>query len=219
MRSLTRLASSESIEGYDCLVLEDSRPVAFCAGLLRPQIFISRGLLRKLSAEETHAVLAHEDHHRRRRDPLRHATSKVLIDGFFLLPMLREFGSKCLERAEIAADRAAAKQNPGGSQAVARALLALHAREDEARGISISRERLDGLAGVRPVWTPSRSAAFTTLAALFALLAGPVAAVELVTGSQVGLQALGLHVCLVALIVVPLTLTAGFVWKTPNLKI
>lgn len=217
--SLSRVSTEETRFGVKCLVLEDDRALAFCAGLLRPRVFVSRGLIAELPDVQLRAILAHEDHHRLRRDPLRHAVRLVLVDGFFLLPVLRDFGSKCVERSEIAADRAAASRNPEGVHSLAKALLAIHNREGKSTGIDISRERLDGLAGQHAVWKPDRAAVFTTLAALFALLAGPVAAAELVTQSQVGVEALGLHVCLVALIVVPLTLTVGFVWKTPQLRV
>lgn len=215
---LKRLATRERIAGHSCLVLEGERPLAFCAGLLRPRIFVSRATVSTLSRSELNAVVAHEAHHRKRFDPLRHSIMRVMVDSLFFLPMLDEISQKCIERAEITADQAAA-QNPGGRQALASALLALHEYDDPPGAIPVSVERIEGLSGKRPSWVPSRSAALLTLASLGALLAGSVAAVELITRIPVGIDALGLHICLAALIVAPLLFTAGFAWTRPSVRI
>lgn len=52
-------------------LLPDVTPIAFTAGLLRPSIYLSRGLFFSLGREEQEAVLAHELAHVQRRDPLR----------------------------------------------------------------------------------------------------------------------------------------------------
>lgn len=216
--NLRRLATREPIAGHSCLILEDERPLAFCAGLLRPQIFVSRATVSALSADELGAVLAHEAHHQKRFDPLRYSIVRVMVDGLFFLPMLSEMGQKCIERAEIAADRAAA-QGPGGRQSLAGALLALHTGEGGPGGIPISAERIAGLSGKRPSWVPSRSGALLTLASLGTVSAGSIAAVELVTKIPVGIEALGLHICLAVLIVALLLFTAGFAWTRPRVRI
>jgi len=51
-------------------VLESERPVCVTAGLWRPQILISRGLLASLSDGEREIILAHEQAHLKRRDAL-----------------------------------------------------------------------------------------------------------------------------------------------------
>lgn len=51
--------------------IEDSRPLAFTAGMLRAQIYLSRGLLERCDASTIEAVLAHERAHLRRFDNLR----------------------------------------------------------------------------------------------------------------------------------------------------
>jgi len=45
--------------------------VAFSAGLLRPRIYVSTALLRRVSPSELEATLLHEVAHVKRRDPLR----------------------------------------------------------------------------------------------------------------------------------------------------
>ena len=51
--------------------VESTSPLAWCAGLWQPRIFISSALLNKLSQNELELVLAHEACHARRRDNLR----------------------------------------------------------------------------------------------------------------------------------------------------
>ena len=66
---------------------------------------------------------------------------------------------------------------------------------------------------------PSRNGALPEHVRSGVLLAGPVLAAELVTRTPVGIEALGLHVCLAALIVAPLLLSAGFAWTRPQVRI
>lgn len=46
-------------------VIRDPRPQAFCAGYLRPAVYVSRRTVELLEEAELDAVLAHEHHHRR----------------------------------------------------------------------------------------------------------------------------------------------------------
>lgn len=55
---------------YCAHIIDDARPFAFCAGILKPMIVLSTGLLRRLSAPEIAIVLAHERAHARRHDNL-----------------------------------------------------------------------------------------------------------------------------------------------------
>ena len=52
-------------------LIDSPEHIAWCAGLLRPQIFISSGLIASLSAEQLRVVLIHEKTHAIRRDNLR----------------------------------------------------------------------------------------------------------------------------------------------------
>lgn len=54
-------------------LVDSEQPLAWCAGILRPQVYISRGLLATLDGEELQAVLLHEQAHLQRRDNLRAA--------------------------------------------------------------------------------------------------------------------------------------------------
>jgi len=98
-------------------------PLAFCAGILWPRIYVTRRLVAHLRPEELDAVLLHEDHHSSRRDPLLYAARQALADVCFCLPLLRWWMLRRREDAELGADRAAIKVV--GHRPVAGALWAL----------------------------------------------------------------------------------------------
>ena len=69
-------------------VIPDSLPQAFCAGYLRPGVYVSERAVELLTESELGAVLAHEHHHRRARDPLRLAAGRILSEALPFLPGL-----------------------------------------------------------------------------------------------------------------------------------
>ena len=134
-------------DGAGVQVIADPRPQAFCAGYLRPSVYISLGALHLLSDEELEAVLAHEDHHLRARDPLRLACGRILSQALFFVPALRTLFRRYADVAELNADGAAVRGGAGGRAALASALLAF-----EGSGVGISPERVDSLLGHPVVW-------------------------------------------------------------------
>lgn len=66
LNALRRNASFD--EAINARVVHSSRPFCFTAGLVRPCLLVSEGLLAAVSADDLRVVLAHEDGHRRRRD-------------------------------------------------------------------------------------------------------------------------------------------------------
>jgi beta-lactamase regulating signal transducer with metallopeptidase domain len=69
-------------------LIESEDLVAWCAGFLFPVIYVSTGLVKKLTKLQLHAVLAHEYGHVARRDNLR----KLLLNwvSAFWLPKIRD---------------------------------------------------------------------------------------------------------------------------------
>jgi Zn-dependent protease with chaperone function len=61
---------------------------AFCAGLLRPCVYVTTATA-ELNTNELDAVLAHEAAHARRRDPLRRLLTRAAADVMFWFPLLR----------------------------------------------------------------------------------------------------------------------------------
>jgi Zn-dependent protease with chaperone function len=97
-------------------------PVAFCAGVLRPRVYVSRGTCTALSDEELTAVLVHEQVHAAHRDPLKRLVARAATDVLIYLPLCGWWREHRLELAELRADREAIRRV--GARAVARALMA-----------------------------------------------------------------------------------------------
>lgn len=73
--------------GTGPLVLAGSdQHFAFTAGLIRPRVVISRGLMNQMPSEWQPVVLAHEEAHRRGRHPLAIFLSEAVALGIPLLP-------------------------------------------------------------------------------------------------------------------------------------
>jgi hypothetical protein len=146
------------------LVIADPHPQAFCAGYLRPRVYISQAALNLLDDAELRAVLAHERYHRRVRDPLRIACGRVFSQALFFLPALRALFGRYSDVAELNADGAAVRSGVGGRAALASALLAF-----EASGGGISRERVDSLLGQAGGWRCPKWLMSTSFLALSSL--------------------------------------------------
>ena len=148
-------------------VIDDQAPHAFCAGYLRPRIYVSAGALAVLSDDELAAVLVHEDHHRAVRDPLRLASSRILSQALFFLPALPSlrdrYGDLAEERADAAAVRAAGETGP-----LASALLAFDAAAPPGAS-GISPGRVDSLLGQPPGWRVPSSLVAVSFAMLVLL--------------------------------------------------
>lgn len=152
----------------DAIVVEGRQPQAFCAGLLRPRVYITTGALERLDEAALAAVLGHERHHARRRDPLRLASGRVLSRALFFLPWLRALAERERALAELSADDSATIG--GDRSALARAMLAFE------EGGGIDPERVDRLLGADdpPAWR-FPTALFLAALFVFALVAGVAA--------------------------------------------
>jgi Peptidase family M48 len=160
----------------DAWVIDDARPQAFCAGFVRPRVYISTGALAALDDAALEAVIAHEHHHARRRDPLRVASTRVLASTLFPFPGLRRVVERQQALAELGADEAAVVSARGDRAALASAML----RFSELGGADtagIDPERVDHLLGEHGGWRfPAgicllAASALATFVALAVLLA------------------------------------------------
>lgn len=188
-------------------LVEDAAPQAFCAGLLRPRIYLSAGAVALLSDSERAAVLAHELHHARRLDPLRLLLARALGDGLFPVPAVGRLAQRYVALAELAADEAAERAT-SGKRALASALLAFDAHPDPAV-VGIAPERVDRLLGQRPSWelpVMLLAGAAATLAAFGALT---IRVLQATDHASISLPALLAQLCMVAMAAVPLLLGAG----------
>lgn len=190
-RELRRLGPVDGVaRGH---VVDDDAPHAFCIGLVRPRIYVTRGALAILGDDEAAAVLAHEAHHARRRDPLRLLVVRALAEGLFFLPAVRRLPERYAALAELAADEAAAGAS-GGRRALASALLAFDAHPSPA-AVGIAPERVAHLLGRRPRWELPALVLLGAAVTIGALIAVTVRMAEATGHGSVELPALAAQAC------------------------
>jgi Zn-dependent protease with chaperone function len=135
--------------------LADPALLACCYGVLRPRVAVTAGLLAALDDAELIAVLGHERHHLRRRDPVRYLLLDIVTATAFMLPLAATLRQRAEATIELAADRAALAVAP--RSALAGALLAaLRAPQPQLRGVaglSTTEARIAHLAG-QPLLPP-----------------------------------------------------------------
>jgi Zn-dependent protease with chaperone function len=187
------------------VVFDDPVPRAFCAGVLRPRVYVSSGALHSLTPEELDAVLAHEAHHARLCDPLRVLIARTLSDALFFLPAVRRLGERYSALAELAADEAAVRAR--GTQPLASALLAFEQADPAVVGIAP--ERVDQLLGDRPAWELPLALIAWALVALTALAVVALRLESAMGGTTINLPLAAARLCMLAMAVVPLVLGAG----------
>lgn len=116
LRAATRRTA---MSGVVCVTGNDR--TAFCAGLLRPTVYVTTGAVAGLAPDELDAVLVHERSHARRWDPLRGLLRRAAADVLFFVPVTSWWAARRREHAELCADIAAIRQV--GVPALAGALL------------------------------------------------------------------------------------------------
>jgi BlaR1 peptidase M56 len=179
-RFVRRMTASGCTQLGDAWVFEDERPRAFCAGLLRPRVYVSTGAVATLDEPAIRAVLLHERHHAGRHDPLRLATGRALARALFFLPGIGELVRHQESLAELGADERAIDADSENRAALARAMLSFSEETDSGDSIGIDPARVDQLLGEPPSWRFPALLCVGVLAVLLligtvALLAGRVA--------------------------------------------
>jgi Zn-dependent protease with chaperone function len=180
-RLARRLAQLDMTPRDGVFVIDDERPEAFCAGLLRPRVYVTTGALARLDASALDAVLVHEREHARRRDPLRLATSRVIARSLFFVPAIRELGRGQMMLAEVSADERAVSAAAGDRSAVARAMLSFSDGPEAGGSAGVDPARVDYLLGEAPGWrfpalTCAVALALLAIVATLAILVGREAA-------------------------------------------
>lgn len=110
-------------------IIDTDQPLAWCVGFWRPRVYLSRGLLTRLSSEQVQVVLAHEHGHRLRHDNLRSLLLRLATLAWPRSPrrqLLSDFGTS----TEQACDQIAAAA--GSPQLVMATLAALEPRSYSA---------------------------------------------------------------------------------------
>jgi beta-lactamase regulating signal transducer with metallopeptidase domain len=205
LRRLGELKPAE-VAGGDVMITTDPRPQAFCMGLLRPRVFVSRGTVDLLGEEELRAVVAHEAHHAERRDPLRIFAARVLGDALFFLPAVRRLADRYAALAELAADEAAVSQN-GDRRALAAALLVFD-ETPSATVVGIVPERVDHLLGTRARWELPLALMVGAAVTVAGLVAFAARTAEATGRASVDMPQLLAQACMVAMAAAPVLVAA-----------
>lgn len=185
------VTASARAAGIDVYVTPASRPTAFCFGLIRPRVVITDGLLSRLDSDEQAAVVCHEVHHARSREPLKCLTAKLVTSAFFWLPILADLLDRYLLVKELAADCLAAQRT--SKRALAGALHEVSGTLTPAAAVGLAEhaaarvDRLfDSRAALPPLWRRSHVA--LSALATFGLAAVAVAPTQLVLHAPHRLQ-------------------------------
>lgn len=159
--------------------IDRTEAMAFCYGFLTPRIGVTAGLLALLDDVELLAVLAHEQEHLRRRDPLRYLVIDTVAAMACFLPIAGVLRVRVETRIEVAADRAALRVAP--RPALAGALLAVLSAPTPAApglaGLSATEARIAHLTGqaILPPLPHLALAATLALTAIFATVGAHLA--------------------------------------------
>ena len=197
-------------------LIEDPHPHAFCAGLLRPRVYVSTGAVAMLGEPELAVVLAHERHHARRRDPLRLAVGRVLTRSLFFLPALGALASRHQSLAELGADEAAVADRPGLRPALARAMLSFldapAAPGSADRPAGVDPARVDHLLGEPVSCGFPLAVGLVALCVIAAVATTGVLAGRVAAGSaSLSLPFLSAQPCVLMLALLPVTLGSAVV--------
>jgi beta-lactamase regulating signal transducer with metallopeptidase domain len=103
---LTPLFHRLGLKGKICIV-NSKALLCFCAGFISPRIYVSRGIIAKLTPEELEALLLHEKHHLSNHVPLKILAGRCIASILFFIPLLHDLLQRYLIESEIAADRSA----------------------------------------------------------------------------------------------------------------
>lgn len=147
--------------------------VAFCSGLLRPEVWISTGVLEDLSTVEVEAILRHEAWHARQRDPLKVLVANTIGAAFFFVPFVKDCGRCYVLAKELDADAVAVRDMEDVlplASALYQALSATALRPQVHPAVGAFNAidaRIDQLVGVTVATVTFRAKFFALLSALF----------------------------------------------------
>ena len=200
-RRTVHLSGRLTICGRVVQVVADPVPRAFCAGWVRPRVYVSQGAIEQLQADELRAVVVHEDHHARRRDPLRLLVIAVLGEALFFMPVMRRLRERYAQLAEIAADEAATRA--AGAQPLAGALMRFGESTVPGIVVGIAPERVDALLGEHPRWELSLSLLGAGLLSIGAIAAAALATASSMPANSISGSQLAAQACMLAMTLGP----------------
>ena len=179
LRAVGRLAAHPEVVVFDGRV-----PQAFCAGLLRPHIYISTAAVGTLGRDELEA--------------LRLFVAQVAARSVFALPLCALISQRLALAAELDADQAALFATGGDRRPLAGALLQM------AGGHGVDPARVDVLSGDRPDLRLPSTLVVVSLASVVGLCYGLWAALRTAQfRASMALPGLSAKPCVLVLALVP----------------
>jgi Zn-dependent protease with chaperone function len=127
---------AEPAADLDVLLVPDPVPAAYVVPGRHPQVVLTSGALRRLSAAELGAVLAHERAHARGRHHRLRDTLSVLATAFPHVPLFDRARVQVKRLVEMQADDVASRSH--SRLALARALVTMGAPGDEAATLAMA---------------------------------------------------------------------------------
>lgn len=189
------------VGGHDVVRVDSAMAAAFCAGIVRPRIYVTEGTWQMLTPPQLEAVVHHEAYHRGRREPLRQCVRDAFAAALFFVPVLRAVEHRVRVMEELYADAAALRAARGDRRPLAAALLRFETSLTAGGGVLA--ERVDALTGkpLGPWRLPARC--ILRSAGQLGVVGGVAAAVVVATpaGHVVLLQACSLGAILAALVI------------------
>lgn len=201
-----RIARTADVGGTRVAVFDSTRPQAFCAGFLRPRIYLSTAAAA-LPGEHLEAIVTHERHHLRRRDPLRLLVARTLSEALFFLPALRRLTTRYGALTELAADEAAVREHDRST--VAAALLSFGEARNPAVVVGIAPERVDHLLGRPPRWELPSSLLLASAVAIGGLIGAAITARALTSAAELNVPLLVAQSCMLVMLALPLLLAGA----------
>jgi TonB family protein len=86
------------------LAVSDAVAVPAVIGLVSPRIVIPPWVIERLDETELRSILLHEEHHRRRRDPLRDAITTLVASLYSFHPLVAQVRRRMQESVELLCD-------------------------------------------------------------------------------------------------------------------
>ncbi len=103
---LKEFLAHEGLENKIFLI-ESKELFAFCYGFIRPKIFMSKSLFKRLNNKELKAVLKHEKYHLENKDSLTMLFAFLARPLFIFLPLMQDLTKYYKLKREISADKEA----------------------------------------------------------------------------------------------------------------
>lgn len=98
------VAADAGLDASRLGVVNDTQAYAYTRGIRHPEVIVSRGALRRLTRAELRAVLEHEAHHLRTREPLRRMFLHLATRWLPVRPLRRQLLTSYIIASEVEAD-------------------------------------------------------------------------------------------------------------------